>query len=131
MIGYHFVGKTLRDGRPVPRNGVTLKHKGPLRICESGLHFSKRIIDALKYAPPDWTHCCKVECSGVGERQKDKAVCRRRRIVKRVTRARFERIEAPARADYERARTAAWADYWRARAAARADFERALRRLFD
>lgn len=38
MRAWHFVGTTLRDGRPVPADGVTLRHDGPLRLCASGLH---------------------------------------------------------------------------------------------
>lgn len=37
MIAYHFVGTTLRDGRPVPPDGVWLEHDGPIAIRESGL----------------------------------------------------------------------------------------------
>ena len=50
--GWHFHnGKTLRDGRPLPTLGAWLVHKGPIVICESGLHYSERLIDALRYAP--------------------------------------------------------------------------------
>jgi len=48
---YHFHGLTLRDGRRLPPIGVKLVHTGPLVMCESGLHASPRIIDALEYAP--------------------------------------------------------------------------------
>lgn len=51
MMGWHFAGQTLRDGRPLPKAGERLEHTGPLVPCESGLHFSVRAIDALTYAP--------------------------------------------------------------------------------
>ena len=51
VTGWHFAGKTLRDGRPLPRKGDTLKHDGDVVPCKSGLHASKRAIDALQYFP--------------------------------------------------------------------------------
>jgi hypothetical protein len=82
MIAWHFVGETLRDGRPVPPDGEWLEHDGPLVLCESGLHASERIIDALKYAPG--TTICRVELGAEIKRGTDKVVARRRRIVWRV-----------------------------------------------
>lgn len=35
MIAYHFVGDTLRDGRPVPPDGEWLRHIGPIHMCEA------------------------------------------------------------------------------------------------
>lgn len=82
MIAYHFVGKTLRDGRPIPKNGVWLKHEGDCVMCESGLHASKHPFDALRYAPG--STLCKVEVRKVVETQDDKLVCRERKIIKRI-----------------------------------------------
>ncbi len=48
---YHFVGDTLRDGRPIPADGEWLVHDGPVTICEAGLHASRHVFDALEYAP--------------------------------------------------------------------------------
>ena len=78
---WHFVGDTLRDGRPVPQDGVWLEHDGPLVICQSGLHASLDPFDALQYAPGPIL--CLVECDGDIHHQRDKLVCRRRRIVAR------------------------------------------------
>ena len=78
---WHFVGDTLRDGRPVPQDGVWLEHDGPLVICQSGLHASLDPFDALRYAPGPTL--CLVECDGDILEQDDKLVCRRRRIVAR------------------------------------------------
>ena len=78
---WHFVGDTLRDGRPVPQDGKWLVHQGPLVICQSGLHASLDPFDALQYAPGPIL--CLVECDGDIHHQRDKLVCRRRRIVAR------------------------------------------------
>src|SRR5688572_4414174 len=82
VSGWHFVGATLRDGRPVPADGEWLEHSGPLVMCESGLHFSERLIDALYYAPGNTL--CRVTCSGQILRDTDKLVCSRRRIDWRI-----------------------------------------------
>jgi hypothetical protein len=80
-LAWHFVGDTLRDGRPVPKDGVWLVHKGPVGICVSGLHASLDPFDALQYAPGPVL--CQVEVDSIVTRQSDKLVCRRRRIIKR------------------------------------------------
>jgi len=78
---YHWVGKKLRDGRPVPRDGAWLTHSGPVDMCHSGLHASRHPFDALQYAPGHVL--CLVECEGVVSEAPDKLVCRRRRILRR------------------------------------------------
>lgn len=82
MIAYHFVSDTLRDGRPIPKDGEWLEHDGPVEICSSGLHYSLHPFDALRYAPG--ATLCMVEIDGVVNQQNDKGVCRRRKIIKRV-----------------------------------------------
>ena len=82
VLAYHFVGDTLRDGRPVPPDGEWLVHDGPVVICESGLHASEHPRDALRYAPGPWL--CRVELRGVVDRQNDKLVARERRILQRI-----------------------------------------------
>ena len=79
---YHFVGATLRDGRPVPPDGAWLEHEGPLEMCASGLHASPTPWQALRYAPG--AVLCEVEVEGIGAQDDDKVVARRRRIVRRV-----------------------------------------------
>jgi hypothetical protein len=86
IIGYHFVGKTLRDGSPIPENGVWLEHKGSLKICERGLHASLHVADALKYAPGNTL--CLVELAGSHKAQDDKVCYQKRRII-----ARFDATE--------------------------------------
>jgi hypothetical protein len=80
-IAYHFVGATLRDGRPVPPDGEWLVHDGQVEICRSGLHASEDPFDALQYATG--SVLCMVECKRIVDRHPDKLVCRRRRIIKR------------------------------------------------
>jgi len=81
-IGYHFVGATLRDGRPVPPDREWLVHEGDATLCESGLHASRHPSDALSYAPG--ATLCLVECEEIVTEHDDKLVCRRRRIVARI-----------------------------------------------
>ena len=83
ITAWHFVrttesGPVLRDGRPVVV-GEWSDHDGPLVLCESGLHASEDILDALRYAPG--AVCCRVECDGEIVRAADKFVCRRRRVL--------------------------------------------------
>jgi len=82
VTGWHFVGDTLRDRRPIPADGEWLEHSGDLRMCESGLHASERIIDALQYAPGS-TICC-VEIDGEMLTESDKVCARRRKILWRI-----------------------------------------------
>ena len=82
VLAWHFVGATLRDGRPVPADGEALRHDGPLVMCESGLHASVRIIDALQYALGETI--CRVECGGEVDRGVDKLVATKRMILWRV-----------------------------------------------
>ena len=79
---WHFVGKTLRDGSKIPRNGRVLKWDGPLVMCEKGLHASREPFDALQYAPGETL--CLVECGGKIIEQDDKLVCRERTIIARM-----------------------------------------------
>ncbi len=82
MLAWHFVNNALRDGSPIPPDGVTLKHADELVMCESGLHASKRLIDALMYAP-GYT-LCRVELGGKIIRDTDKSVASERTILWRL-----------------------------------------------
>lgn len=79
---WHFVGATLRDGRPIPADGEWLVHTGPVEICATGLHASRRPAHALEYAPGPVL--CRVECDDIVAERYDKLVCRRRRIIERA-----------------------------------------------
>jgi len=80
VLAWHWTnGETLRNGDPVPDVGETLVHDGPVEMCRSGLHASRRILDALRYAPGDVVH--RVECDGVVAEDDDKLVCTERTIL--------------------------------------------------
>lgn len=82
ILAWHFCGATLRNGSPIPADGETLTHDGPIKPRASGLHASRRIIDALDHAPGNLI--CRVECWGDVIQQGDKLVARNRRILWRV-----------------------------------------------
>ncbi len=82
MKAYHFVNETLRDGRPVPKDGVWLNHPDQLVMCSSGLHASVHPIDALRYAPGNTL--CRVELDGEIIKDKDKLVVEKRKIIWRI-----------------------------------------------
>src|SRR3990167_2708887 len=79
---WHFLqsDKKLRydDGRVV-RIGVTLKHDGPLVLCQSGMHGCKRAIDALEYAPGPII--CRVKLGGKILHETDKSVAQSRTVL--------------------------------------------------
>jgi hypothetical protein len=89
---WHFVNGTLRDGRPIPKDGEVLRHEGPLVMCESGLHASREPFDALQYAPGlgsrPYTEraptLCLVNCAGEIVEGDDKLICTERTIVARM-----------------------------------------------
>lgn len=80
---YHFTGDILRDGSPIPAKGVWLKHKGAIKLCESGLHASTHPFDALKYAPGNMLHLVEVR-GDIQYHDPDKVVARERRIIKSI-----------------------------------------------
>ena len=94
MKAYHFCAMDsegqalLRDGSVV-EPGAGEKFEGPVVICESGLHASKHVFDALRYAPGAMLRL--VECSDVVEEQDDKFVCRSRVELARVDASRLLR----------------------------------------
>lgn len=81
-LAWHFVGKTLIDGQPIPPDGKWLVHKGPVVMCSSGLHASRKITDALKYA--SGVTICRVQVDDIVEEELDRLVCRKRKILWRV-----------------------------------------------
>lgn len=80
VIGYHFVNETLRNGEPVPSDGVWLIEE-KIRLCNYGLHASLHPFDALKYAPGNTL--CLVELGGEIEYGDDKLVAQKRKILTR------------------------------------------------
>ena len=84
ILAWHFVAGTLRDGTPIPPDGIPLCHPDhlPLTICESGLHASVNVLHALRYAPG--ATLCRVAVSGDIQHQDDKLVARQRTILWRI-----------------------------------------------
>ncbi|MEN6607118.1 MAG: hypothetical protein ABFD60_07730 [Bryobacteraceae bacterium] len=87
ILAWHFVGDTLRNGQPVPKDGVWLYYDGPLPLimCERGLHASEHPLDALRYATGPIL--CRVKIGGAIVRiasHKDKLVATRRLILRRM-----------------------------------------------
>lgn len=81
---YHFVGNTLRDGSPVPDDGVTLTHDGEIELCRSGFHASRKAWQALAYAPGHTL--CRVCVGGkvIEPSGEDKLVATERTIISRI-----------------------------------------------
>ena len=78
VTAYHFTSDKLRDGRPIPAIREELRHDGRVKICASGLHASRHVFDALRFAPGHMLH--KVECREIVAEEDDKLVCRSRTI---------------------------------------------------
>jgi len=66
------------DGRRIRVGRVHLHHSS-LVICKSGLHASRKILDALRYATGSVLY--RVECSGEIIEEGDKLVCTRRKYL--------------------------------------------------
>ena len=96
MKAYHFVGKTLRDGSAVPKDGEWLEVKGAVKCCERGLHASLHVADALRYAPDNIL--CLVELAGKTDKQSDKLCAQRRKIIARFDATDLLRADARASA---------------------------------
>jgi hypothetical protein len=79
---YHFVGKTLRDGSPIPSDGAPLVYPGKIECCRAGYHASLQPFDALQYAPGGTL--CLVEVGGKIIHQRDKLVAEKRTILARM-----------------------------------------------
>jgi hypothetical protein len=82
VLAWHFVGDTLRDGSPVPADGVWLKHDGPVELCVSGFHASLNPFDALQYAPGPIL--CRVALRGEIRHGDDKLVASEQMIISRI-----------------------------------------------
>ncbi len=82
MRAWHFVGSTLRNGDPVPKDGEKLIFPDEPILCEQGLHASLLPFDALRYAPGDIL--CLVEMGGRIIHGGDKLVATERTIICRM-----------------------------------------------
>lgn len=83
---WHFVSDDrclgYGDGRFV-ESGKTysvLDESRPVKLCSYGMHASKRVIDALKYAPGVWL--CKVTLDGDIQHDSDKSVAQSRTVLR-------------------------------------------------
>ena len=80
ILAWHFTeGNRLRNGDPLPKIGEVLHVPPPIRICNRGCHASRKILDAVSYAPGSMLH--RVELWGNVEEQLDKLVASNRVIL--------------------------------------------------
>lgn len=82
MKGWHFLKEDRRlqfGDSQVVKPGDVSRVDGELRMCEWGLHASKRAIDALKYAPGPIV--CRVELRCDLQHDADKSVGREREVI--------------------------------------------------
>jgi len=81
MKAWHFLpamGQLANGGGPV-KLGEWLQYEGDLILCQQGYHASRRLIDALNYAPGPIA--CRVEVAGHIIKGDDKFVAQRRRVI--------------------------------------------------
>ena len=84
ISAWHFLptdGRIQHRNRRIVEVGKTYSCRGPIEICENGMHGSRRLIDALQYSPGPIV--CRVEIWGDVVEQADKA-CGRHRCVLRM-----------------------------------------------
>ena len=82
MKAWHLCNNDKRLGfsdRRVIRTGRTYKVAGPVKCCQHGLHGSRRLIDALRYAQGEIL--CAVELTGQMDHQCDKVAATERKVV--------------------------------------------------
>ena len=84
ILAWHFVSDDGKLRNPV--NGIThvepglvLERKGKIHMCVSGLHASRKLLDALQFA--HGALLCRVRCSGDVIENHDKLVCSQREIL--------------------------------------------------
>ena len=95
---YHFTGKTLRDGSPIPKIGewLELPENVKIKACPSdmdiangygGLHASGHPFDALLYAPGSTLHLVELNGELIEHGSPvDKVAARRRKMWRLLTR---------------------------------------------
>lgn len=84
QLGYWFFGDTMRNGEPIPKDGVTSRLLGvqPIRLCSWGYHASKLPSRALLYAPGP--NLALVRLSGRVIEGGDKMCAEERTILRRI-----------------------------------------------
>jgi len=78
-LAWHFTNRKLRDGSEIPADGKWLYFEGEPKMCARGLHASRRVIDALQYAPGQTVH--RVLVKDIADEQDDKLVAKSRLIL--------------------------------------------------
>lgn len=81
-LGWHFVGTELRDGTPVPADGVPLEYHGRIAWCTTGLYAGFSITESMRYGR-GFT-LCRVLMENVVQRSEKKMVARKRTILWRI-----------------------------------------------
>ncbi len=85
IVGFHFTGSALRDGRKLPAIGEWLEYEGAIVPCESGLHASPDPFDALQCASGSVLHQVELDGTIVAHGDPvDKWAASRRRIIRSV-----------------------------------------------
>ena len=82
---WHFLSDDRRmqfGDRELVEVGKTYRADGPIEMCLNGLHGSRRIIDALQYAPGGVI--CRVALWGEVQEQDDKLVARNRTVISMI-----------------------------------------------
>ena len=82
-LAWHFLADDgSRRDNYTPKPGETEKHDGPIMMCESGLHASVRLLDALQFARGAILR--RVSMTGVSATESDKLVAGERRELWRL-----------------------------------------------
>ena len=82
---WHFLSDDRRmqfGERELVEVGKTYRAEGPIQMCANGMHGSRRIIDALQYAPG--AMICRVGLWGEVEEGNDKLVARNRKVLSMI-----------------------------------------------
>ena len=81
ILAWHFLPENglTRFNKIKVEPGVEIVHKGKLELCNSGLHASIKLDDALSFAPGPIL--CRVRCEGRVKQGDDKLVCSRRTVL--------------------------------------------------
>ena len=81
ILAWHFLPENglTRFNEIKVEPGVEIVHKGKLKLCDSGLHASIKLDDALSFAPGPIL--CRVRCEGRVKQGDDKLVCSRRTVL--------------------------------------------------
>ena len=82
---WHFLSDDRRmqfGERELVEIGKTYQAEGKIKLCENGMHGSRRIIDALQYSPG--AVICRVALWGEVQEQDDKLVARNRKVISMI-----------------------------------------------